>query len=371
MADEGHQNIPAAATVDSNADVPSITESLLPPLPYRPTPQPRPLGEVVLELIEPWRESSDSPPFSKEELIVIALIVLDEGAVTIERIQYKIYRTFDHYCDQALSEYMSGSSGWFRSYSHPTAKLEQLKSVLSHATDDFDMPITRSVHEEQEVFEVIWNAARVYLRRWLGPPRKGTFDFLGLPAELREKMLMVFPESILRYKGRAKITDTSDDTVLVAEKLSDTCAILRVCKTIHYEALPVFYDNNILEFDFAYLLFKSLKYTSPETRREIRNLYVAIRPGDGDRDIVLRSLPEVPLASLVLRVHPRFVGALHLEYHYHHCLDTGKFEAAPLLQWIVTLASRAVHVQIVGDGYLEKWLVEEIAEAQQTLDWEH
>ncbi|KAM3417167.1 hypothetical protein BST61_g5429 [Cercospora zeina] len=177
------------------------------------------------------------------------------------------------------------------------------------ATEDFDLLDERSVKGIQVLFRLVPNAARVYLRRGLEPSRKSYFDFMGLPAELRIKiyrMLVVFPDSVL--------------------------------KSTRYEALSVFYNNNVLEFDSVHSLLKSLK------------------PIDADCDRTRGALPEILLDELYIHPADQVLGDLGLDYWNR----VYKLDAAPALNWALDVAKRAAIVHVLGTSALSDWLDEKI-----------
>lgn len=365
MKDGRHDLLAGSAAIESGRLSPAASL-------YKTTPQPRILREEVLELIEPWRESSEQPPFSMGELVVIALVLLNEHSATLQRIQHKIYRTFGYYNDQALLEYMTGSparrdvpataSGRSALILPNGTDGGRFKASLYKATKHFDLPVRRSGAGQQKSLGVVKNAARVHLRHWLEPARKGTFDFMSLPSELREKiykMLMVCPKSGLSYTDDLEATVSSSGYYgLSVEKHSATFAILSVCKATHHEALPVFYNNNVMEFKSLDGLISAFERMSTEIIKEIRILHIFARTydisphGALDSDRALELLRALSPNKLILSGSPNFFTELMLELTDLNVKSGGSMA----IQEIIGLMKRARTIQVRANSQVQEWL---------------
>ncbi|GIZ47315.1 hypothetical protein CKM354_001041000 [Cercospora kikuchii] len=355
----------AATTAGLNSQVAVIasltTQTRSSALVYQPTPEPPPLRDEVLQLVGPWRDSSEPPPFTRGELVVIALILIDDGPVALEEVHRKIYQTFGHYRDQALSEYLrpvyvqkSSRTITCSDLPHHT-QARGMEILLGSTMRDLDLPLKRSAQGEQKFYLIDRKAARIYLQCWLEPPRQETFDFFGLPAELREhiyKMVTGSPEAGLKNVGIGRVViSASEDIPLALEKISRASVLFRVCKQIYFEAMPVFYHNNTLEFDSIDTLLKVLRRMSTKTMEEIRILHIAVLATGTDCGGLSAFLPHIFPAKVVLHVvSAGFQGRMMRGKSEEENLR--RFDQSLALQEVADLANRAASVEVKGDGFL-------------------
>ncbi|PPJ52028.1 hypothetical protein CBER1_10395 [Cercospora berteroae] len=350
-------------------------------LSYLPTQQPRPLKEEVLELIAPWRDSLEPPPFTAGELVVIMLVLLDSEIQphSPETIERDLLSTFKYYEDF-----------------HDLEWIDPVVPGLYQAVEDFEHPACIATSETPssateigicDATLVVPNAAaRLYLRDKLESPRKGTFEFMELPAEIREKifkMLLVYPKSGLalainrrsrdddgiRLRGKG-FTDVeapahpADTDVLETDipvgKLSDILTILRVSKQIRHEALPVFYGRNTFQFGTLKLLFGALRLMSRETLQQIQTLRIVMDP---------LSLKQLELIAPRNTEFWRFCGG---GIAYESGSETPdpplrifKLGNIQELDGIIFLAQRTENLKTVGDGFLVPWLREKIGTGEE------
>lgn len=146
----------------------------------------KPLREDIQKLIAPYRDHQ-LPPFSPEELIIMAIIDSDSKYATRSNILQWILKNFSIYKDKAVSSMLK----WFDHDSEV-----QLQDVLcglhkrfDTAFNDYRLDLTRNIADiGQDSYTVDVNSARIYLQRWIGLEREGSFRFLDLPAELRNRI---------------------------------------------------------------------------------------------------------------------------------------------------------------------------------------
>jgi hypothetical protein len=225
----------------------------------------------VTALIEKYRNSNEAPSFSGAELIVMAAVCIDKSPVKLREVVDWILKTFRYYNDQVVREYMRASYSSLPYYP-PTVAPE-----LFEGLDCWDAPINNAEWEQVIINEdeislrrliiVDPEKARIFLRRWLEPERKGTFRFLDLPAEIRNTIYgMVFglhvtihmdqyekPEAGHGATVLKREDDTVDDTEARSHAIADAfetapmqivLALLSVNKQIHREAMAEFYQTN-------------------------------------------------------------------------------------------------------------------------------
>jgi hypothetical protein len=167
-------------------------------------------------LAEQYNNSpTEPPPFSAPELIIMAALcshrhVMNSGAV----FEWAV-KSFVYYRDQAANKCHRIISRDNCSISTPTGD-----SLIDNYYQNFDCweapfafppnaMLTTTMadlayfrhHRLHEGFTVPRGAGRIYLRKWLEPERRGTFNFLGLPAEIRNaiyELVFSLPESGVR-----------------------------------------------------------------------------------------------------------------------------------------------------------------------------
>ncbi|CAK1366644.1 unnamed protein product [Cercospora beticola] len=395
-----------ASALGSAPDSTPTSQPRLTRLLYQPTPPLRPLKEEVLALIEPWRESSERPPFTAGELVVIMLVLNNERGQGLSEMHLFVLETYKYYLRQSVRAYNNQIAA---EADHFEDRLQHVVPGVFEAVKHFDHPCcigdlqdyTLQGHVEfcSTDFEVRPSAARLYLRDRLElQPRQGTFDFMGLAPELREKiykMLMVYPEPGLTVdeKDRARnltetrvgVYSTSDENFadyekwdvrgnyIEVESLAKTLAILCISKQIRNEALPVFYGRNAFQIGSLDLLLSKLQMLSCDTLQQIKSLRIVME----HRDLCLERYPlqglelllcELSLKKLVLMV-PRntefwtYCGDIGHEYGSaasRRPMEMYKLRYIKALDGIISLARRTKNPEVVGDGFLVPWLRERI-----------
>ncbi|PPJ50748.1 hypothetical protein CBER1_08126 [Cercospora berteroae] len=381
----------------------------------------RPLKDEVTEVIRPWRFSEDKPPYDTSELIVMMLVMQDLRPQTMQSIHYNILRSFGYYADQALVLMFAGEvqeqGSKYHRMAHGTSALESdYDGPFEHSIHglyetvrEFDIPLTcnrlhdngRTLTDFEAEFTISAEAARVCLRDILEPERDGTFDFMALPPEVREKiykMLLVYPkpgliidsqvlydwESQLGVQSRddaeAQLPPAGGSQILPSinfevQGLAETLDILKVSKQIRHEAQPVFYGLNTFQFGSLKHLGDTLRTMRTEAIKEIGDLRVVLEKykfpsGPHALEGLDRFLPELSPKKLVL-IAPRDTW-----FWSECCGDSSENRQATTqemmaldsvegLNGLLTMAKQAKHLEILGDGIMGDWVRMKLAESKE------
>ncbi|PIA92222.1 hypothetical protein CB0940_09259 [Cercospora beticola] len=390
---------------------------------FEPTEPVRPLKDEVVEVIRPWRFSEDKPPYTTSELIVMMLVMQDLRPQTMQSIHYNILRSFGYFADEALlmfvGEVQEERSKYHR-MAHGTSALESdYDGPFEHSihglyetVKEFDIPLTcnrlldngRTLTDFEAEFTISAEAARVCLRDILEPERDGTFDFMALPPEIREKiykMLLVYPKPGLiidsqvlydwdsqlgvqsRDDAEAELPPAGGSQILPSinfqvQGLAETLDILKVSKQIRHEAQPVFFGLNTFQFGSLKHLGDTLRTMRTEAIKEIGDLRVVLEKykfpnGLHALEGLDRLLPELSPKKLVL-IAPRdtwFWSAC--------CGDGGENRSATAqemmtldsvegLSGVLTMAKKAKHLEILGDGIMGDWVRMKLAEPEEAQE---
>ncbi|PPJ50441.1 hypothetical protein CBER1_05577 [Cercospora berteroae] len=373
-------------------------------LKFHPTAALRPLKDEVLELLLPWCGRKDKPPFTLGQMIVMILVIGDLEPRSVEVIHIMILQQFNYYGEKALVEFaMQLNAEKSIEYNYARRNSDRLHGVIGNIyrmVRHFDLPLTRiSIDRDHpdvtaDRFTISAAAARCFLRGLLEPPRHGTFDFMALPPELREKiykMTMLYPKPGFTRSGHViqrgpdpEFLDRimlrpSDDVDVPAfrasagavadnipvEKFTKTLGLLRVSKQIHHEALPVFYGQNGFRFGTLYYLLNALQFVSRETIQQIRDVRVVLKYTD-----VTRKSPEAPRVSLSYLCPVKLVLSVPRaipdeEQRFTRDSTRVNFVDGRKLGWFVDLAKRAGHVEIKGDGVFADWFRNVVEESKK------
>ncbi|GIZ47317.1 hypothetical protein CKM354_001041200 [Cercospora kikuchii] len=275
-------------------------------------------------------------------------------------------------------------------------RLEDVIDGFQNAMKDFELPLTFVVGTGEEagmdLYTITSGAARAYLRDRLTPPRQGTFNFMGLPSELREKilkMLLVFPKPALTIGDRGTGSSSSESRKLgllsredqvepaygtlfsgqhnriVVEPLEKTLALLGVSKQMRDEALPLFYGQNKFRFGSLDHLRTAITKMTYKTIKNIQDIRIVMQDHSSSRRS-LQGYRQLSPKNLVLLV------PLHSSF-WHFCTGSNEWESKtpteaqlekldPLAElWdIVAVARRTKHLEIQGPGFLGDWLRQKI-----------
>ncbi|CAK1366645.1 hypothetical protein CB0940_09000 [Cercospora beticola] len=380
-------------------DTGTATTDLSERLEYVPTPEPTPLRDEVAALIEPWRNADTKPPFTTGELIVIVFVIMGKEQMSETEIHSNILRRFSYYCNLAIDSL---------TYIVEKTCDDGLDEGFDSPIDDFydalrdsELPVRRkyidSFHSGYEdastLVKIFLPAARIYLRHQLEPERLGTFDFMGLPAELREKvykMLLIYPKRGLcisssfpdGFVGLVLTPRQRDSPLAVWEafekrkyelvclpKMREVLSILRVSKQICSETLPIFYRNNLFHFPSLEELQKALGIVGREVRQMIDHMQIDLHclceldPSFRKAHGFVILFPDLAPKTLVLQ-RPATVFPQMCLYEDPASVERRtSFEMNPSLMEFVALAQRAKKLEVRGNVRLKTWLEKKLTES--------
>lgn len=243
----------------------------------------------IAKIIKPHQRSDSNPPYSTAALIVMAVVSSREKHVSRVTILTWIIRSFKFYTNRALDSCLEFAEGgvidtdkifeWFNeafdAYDIPLILVEEAEYEYRYDIDDFKSGTRR--------YSVDNRAARVYLRHWLEPTRKGAFRFLDLPAEIRNtiyEMTLQYPSSGIRvlavsaqrldpgqepacWVNSLAVMERAHDIVrpfddwssvgdeeeIALPPLQQILSILLVCKQVYQETAKTFYQINTFCFE--------------------------------------------------------------------------------------------------------------------------
>ncbi|GIZ49306.1 hypothetical protein CKM354_001233800 [Cercospora kikuchii] len=304
------------------------------------------LREEISDLITPWLESEEKPPFTTGELAVFALVYSDYP-LGADDIHFWILNTFTYYEDRALKGFVRCTKGQHGSCS---GVVDQFPRALR----EFDLPVHITTRADDYEYCIDTGPARVYLRQWLEPARQGTFRFLDLSAELRNRVyelllkisddelnqdfqfnytseLQLLREEWLPLQlaeqevdeGEEAIIDDPfygkpNDFILHLGPSSKLLALLCTCKQIRREASPIFYGANSFRFG-PDSMESALQDLSLDTKKQIRALNIALDTGKYQADclgLVGRRLQPLALMHLKLTLdHRNWFNNYNMDRH--------------------------------------------------------
>ncbi|GIZ47502.1 hypothetical protein CKM354_001059100 [Cercospora kikuchii] len=363
-------------------------------LQFQPTGVLRHLKEEVLEIIRPWRDVIGRPPFTTGELVVITLVLWDLKPQRMHDIHVRALSAFKYYSRAAVEAYVSHLEDQASDHYNPGDRTQYVLDNFVEVMQDFEVPLIETYDAVGDVkrYTTSAGAARIYLHNHLDSPREGTFDFIGLPAELREKvykMLLVFPEPGLRFfagpdtRNKGDYTNTKlgllsrtntqapiyQDNLPLPENnitvgtLTRTLAILRVSKQIRREALYVFYGRNSFHFDSLYYFPEVLQGMTEETLQHIAELRIVL-----DHDVFVdKQKLQSRFALMSLK---KLVIVAPSDYHFWPRFWDAHPPAADVAEhdWmnpLLSLAKRAKNFEVQGKGMAGKWLLGMIEESRK------
>ncbi|KAI6847682.1 hypothetical protein KC332_g2262 [Hortaea werneckii] len=260
------------------------------------------LRDEVQEVIRPYTTADKEPPFSGDELIVMALVYTDDDALPKDRILRWIINTFKYYHDAFIDKAFQNLAD---DLDFQDGSGAGVFGNITGAFTEYEAPIREGQLASEKCTASLWSvttqAARVYLRHWLEPERDGTFPFLDLPPEIRNsiyELLFTLPSSGIHVQnadGRegfdAFFLERIDEPVPYGRKwsesldlgspsikkksMNDILALLCVSKQVNKEAMPMFYMINMFHFDSYSIELQNLVWSMPKSRFEhLRKLHL-------------------------------------------------------------------------------------------------
>ncbi|KAF2159778.1 hypothetical protein M409DRAFT_29780 [Zasmidium cellare ATCC 36951] len=264
------------------------------------------LLDEIEDALKPYLTTNKKPPLSLEELFVISLL-FNPGITFDECVQWFLSE-IPQYRKLAMCDFVAdGLSPWGRSpgalnsrFFDKVKELEYCSYVPVSSTTKTDEDGRKEKH-----LHALPHESRLFLRSFLATrsttvQHKAPFPFMRLPTELRLRiyeLVLMFPKSgvsirqignnapnvYVATRDMNEVDDTlwqqkmpraaadfcywyRDPLTLYCHKLPQHLAILRTSKTIFFESMPVFYQQN----KFVCLDLSSLRRVlrrTPETRR--------------------------------------------------------------------------------------------------------
>lgn len=256
------------------------------------------LKKRINAVIAPYAESEEEPPFTAQELFVMALLSNDCSMNTKSILRW----TFDNfqYCrDLAFASFDDTSSHQDRMPG------KEFRARLRRVPQDFELPLEagRPLHYRDgsgssKYYHIsVANGERV-LTTVLGIRKgKGAFPFFRLPAELRNvvyEMVFRYPDSglilvpavkkavvVAKSDGYGYAVEDSDDGThqKFTRPIKDILSPLRLSRQFHDEAMPFFYNVNDFVFINPWNMVGVLHKIPASHREHIRHITVTYRPG--------------------------------------------------------------------------------------------
>ena len=267
----------------------------------RPMAQKRDTREQIKRAMAPWQTSEEKPPFSDEELVVMALLSNDEPQTQTD-IGHWLLNNACYYRRFAAAKLMSHSYDSY-SYSPLQRKARDINKRIRTILHKAEFPAEEEEEVDQDTLQVRWRMSVADAVHLLGGivgarPAVEPFPFTKLPAELRNtvyKLVFAYPRSGLepqiehicrggqfirtrRFRVINRSYDHSLDFqqwagyhdrkfALYTRNTDCILAILLVNRQLHQEAMPFFYNVNTFYVRGITELYNFL-FSTPETRRK-------------------------------------------------------------------------------------------------------
>ncbi|KAK4549699.1 hypothetical protein LTR36_005000 [Oleoguttula mirabilis] len=291
-------------------------------------------GRITLA-IKPHAEAEAKPPFSEEEMVVMALMMHDRP-LSEEDVCSWIINNFRHYRDLALRTFFAlthsfhDQSGSSLSVDNETTKRRlppalDFRRQVSAAFWSFEVPLTTHHVGKDKPQYSVGDVDAEHVLRNVCPANKTTgpaFPFFKLPAELRNsiyEMVFQYPASgvLLRplrhsyrdwsgsrgsttvallnrsldqpfafdtWREAARSTYEESpygDSLLRAGLLSHVLSPLLVSRQFYNEALPIFYGINHFHFPSVGDLKQSLEGLAPNRLQHFARVSLGFGIGEG------------------------------------------------------------------------------------------
>ncbi|KAK5127485.1 hypothetical protein LTR85_006824 [Meristemomyces frigidus] len=263
------------------------------------------LKQRIEDIIAPWAQSEARPPFTGEQLVVMAL--LSEGVAMSEKEIFKrVVERFRYFQQQAIEALYEGTRHGFLFYDDlgddddddddagvPERSID-IKGILSEVYRLYDVPLTRLANKTLKISAA--SGERV-LRPLLEPEaEEEPFAFFKLPAELRNtiyELVFQYPKSGLHCElrigynhapvvlpARCRDDATSDDWAKALSRsatlrtlpFTQILAPVLVSRQFRKEALPYFYNINTFRVDNLSSLGRLLAKIPTEHQKHIHSI---------------------------------------------------------------------------------------------------
>lgn len=252
----------------------------------------------IADVIAPFQDSEEEPPFTPKELLVMTLLV--EGRPLTERaIIHRVFDHFKYYRQQAYETFFE-PDGFYYSKSRRAAAdyRRQFQEVLKQAELPVEIIRNQGASREEQYFISAKNCEQM-LSGVLHPQGTGDqqpFRFFDLPAELRNtiyELTFQYPKSGLflskeRKYAYVQTRSIAEDTKVGHDfqrltydglkeyfrtaPIKDILSPLLVSRQFYQEASPVFYSINHFYFLDSEVMNHVLKSISGGCRSHIRHV---------------------------------------------------------------------------------------------------
>lgn len=371
------------------------------------------LQREVEDVIAPHKKDVQMPPFTTGELIVMALVCCDGTSagkgMTDEDILRWIVTSFKFYNARMHEEWLKLEFGAeddeFVTAHYPETMSESFQFLLLSrgGVDDDDIrgmanmdlvvkgffttfyenevpvienkpdqPTEREDSPELARWYIINSQARMFLRNWLEPERKGHFDFFGLPAELRNRIyedVLLYPlpgvqissklpPFVLKHMPNTSTENLTWQATYRNPRLTwapittpNRTAFLHVCKQAFQEAMPIYYGLNSFSLRTFEELALALQELSPERIRRLKSLHIQM-PVSSERSMSKEKLRHMQLDILTVGVDETALEPRETAYARYYCL--------------LRIAARTKKVKF----YLDDWTGHDECETDESEDEE-
>lgn len=294
------------------------------------------LRKDIAKLIAPWQKDGCKPPFSVIEMALFAIIMNYSPRLDVHDIRAWIVENFKYYSLRAVKTYCEQMhEAKHADLDRPDEVIEGFPAPLFHFNLDTPLLLRRplvvtkypSEKSYKQKFTTTADAARVFLRERLEPARKGTFKFLDLSPELRNRIYeMVFkmpePGIIMHLDGGLAVplrsqsytgkpheglflaVEDEDCSMLKVGPLNDLLALLRTNKQVYAEAITQFYGINTFNFRDLEEAANELAKVPKSTMAHMRSLHIdmayPVYDDINQLEVVAKLLQHLSLKKLVL-----------------------------------------------------------------------
>lgn len=291
----------------------------------------------IHQLIAPYKNTTEEPPFTAEELVVMACMCLGPYEVNHEEIVQWILRQFGCFQDRAMTFVAKAQAGANRYEFTQVNWKEDIVEGFCEVFERWTVPLVDddgdSIHwDENSEMVVPLGPGRLFLSKWLDPPRKGSLPFFKLPAELRNtvyEMVFSMPSEIIveslsrarmhvhrRWEETAPAVEFEEaqhfqDSTYLLNAEDRNLDLLRVNKQMYQEAMPFFYRLNTFHCLFSSCTMPFLNRLSPDRRKHLTKLKLDLAISGDEHELrgfrmTMRDLAEMPaLEVLEIWIHDR------------------------------------------------------------------
>ncbi|KAK4894559.1 hypothetical protein LTR27_007200 [Elasticomyces elasticus] len=364
-------------------------------------------AEIEAVIAEYTKPESGKPPYTTAQLVVMAAICSAETDVTEQGTLRWLTRTFPYYTQHAINEFIALRSSYdsYLGYGGYDSINDKVTPDIKEALKSYDLPL-QTVRVAPTAYsgtrkQLMLSPARIYLQPVLEYKRRGTFEFLKLPAELRNvvyEMLFVFHEQGFTETWHqsqrtlpCRDAEHYDPTISVepgthrsnyqqvrAPSTSKVLAILRTCKQICNEAMPYFYRDNHFRYetlDAFSSSISSLNHQASHRVQHLSSLYIGFRAHGAEGGYVLGALEALKTAKNIRRLDLKFESddewlgmrpKMRRALGSRRTLAFTKFEQIPVFPPLAVIASHARELVITGDcPQIEAYLAGEVKRLKQ------